>query len=364
MFNTKRNEIFNANDVINSNDLRKRIVNIDSRFRTSPMASTTDFYYKFENPYKNVIRARVASVEIPNMYYMFSEVNYMNTWFTVSAYDYAGVLRNVTIKIKDGTYSAVDLLIEIQNKLNSNFFVPYGIYIEIYPDPIQIKTVIVNRGSVRLPTGPSPPALAWPPSNFVWDTIKTTYTTKPSSPFQLNFIVPSLKNRLYNNGIGFNLGFRQNLYNVTTFDDDLTTYMIRSESCIDVIGDMYCFLSIDDFHTVSQQTLENTFECIAKIIIREEKGAVIYDDGSTLLSNEMIFPSPVDLKQVHVRLLNCYGQVIDLNDMNFSFSLELTEVTNTKLYEFYRNYLWLGQLPSLPQDVRGAGVGLLGGRGP
>jgi hypothetical protein len=364
MLNTKRNEIFNANDVINSNDLRKRIVNIDSRFRTSPMATTTDFYYNFENPYKNVIRARVASVEIPNMYYMFSEEHYMNTWFTISAYDYAGILKTAEIKIRDGNYSAVDLLTEIQNKLNANFFVPYGIYIDIYPDPIQIKTVFVNRGSVLLPTGPVPPALIWPPSTFLWSTIKSTYTTKPATPFQLNFKVPVFKKRLYNNGIGFNLGFRLIIYNISTPGAEAGTYECHSESCIDVIGDMYCFLSIDDFHTVIQQTIENSFECIAKIIIREEKGSVIYDDGSTLLANDVIFPSPVDLKQVHVRLLDCYGKVIDLNDMNFSFSLELTEVTNTKLYEFYRNYLWLGQLPSLPQDVRGAGVGLLGGRGP
>ena len=33
--NSRRNEIFNFNDVINSNDLRKQIVNVDSRFRDS-----------------------------------------------------------------------------------------------------------------------------------------------------------------------------------------------------------------------------------------------------------------------------------------------------------------------------------------
>jgi hypothetical protein len=50
--------------------------------------------------------------------------------------------------------------------------------------------------------------------------------------------------------------------------------------------------------------------------------------------------------------------------MNFSFSLEITEVTNTRLYEFYRNYIWLGNIPSLPLNVTGSGQGLLGGKGP
>lgn len=364
MLNTKRNEVFNANDVINSNDLRKRIVNIDSRFRASLLSSTTDFYYKFQTPYKNVIRARVASVEIPNMAYTFSEQHYKNTWFGIKSYDYNGEERGAEIKIRDGNYSAVDLLTEIQTKLNQNILVPYGIFIEIFPDPIQIKTHFVIRGTVKLPPTGTQPAWPPPPQRQNWAYISANYTVGPSQPFHLNFVVPSFLRRLYDNGLGFNLGFRQTLYDSVAPGDTPNSYEIVSESCLDVIGDMYYFLSVDDFYTVEQQTNENSFECLAKIIIREDKGNVIYDDGSTLLSNDVVFPAPIDLKQVRIRLLDPYGAVVDLNDMNFSFSLELTEVMNTKLYEFYRNYIWLGQLPSLPQDVRGSGVPLLGGRGP
>lgn len=364
MLNTKRNEVFNANDVINSNDLRKRIANVDSRFRKNIIGTTTDFYYKFETSYKNVIRARIASVEIPNMYYNFSEANYKNTFFTISANDYNNVTRTVKILIPDGNYTAIELLAAIQTDINNKLLYPYGIYINIYPNIAQIKTEIEILGVIKIPSGPSPPAPVWPPTTLNWQTIQSQYTTKAPSQFTINFYVPELKNRLYNNGLGFNLGFRAPHYLVNTPGSISGSYGIKSESCIDVIGDMYCFLCIDDFNTVTQQTNDNTFECLAKIIIREDKGNVIYDDGSTLLSNDVIFPSPVDIKQLRVRLLNPLGNPIDLLDMNFSFSLELTEVMNTKLYEFYRNYIWLGQLPSLPQDVRGSGVPLLGGRGP
>ena len=364
MLNTKRNEVFNANDVINSNDLRKRIANIDSRFRSSPLSSTTDFYYKFDTPYKNVIRARVASIEIPNMYYNFSEKNYKNTFFTISANDYNGVMRTETIKIPDGNYTAIELLATVQTELNNKMLYKYGIYFNIVPNIAQIKTELELLGTILLPTGPSPPAPVWPPTTLNWTTIQSTYSTKQATPFYVKFVVPALKTRLYNNGLGFNLGFRMPSYTVNEPGSIAGSLLLKSESCIDVIGDMYCFLSVDDFNTVTQQTNENTFECLAKIIIRTDKGNVIYDDGSTLLSNDVIFPAPVDIKQVRVRLLTPLGEPIDLLDMNFSFSLELTEVTNTKLYEFYRNYIWLGQLPSLPQDVRGSGVPLLGGRGP
>ena len=138
------------------------------------------------------------------------------------------------------------------------------------------------------------------PTTFTWASIKATYTTKAPSPFQLDFSVPRLRLRPYNNGLGFHLGFRQNAYTITPPGSIPNSFLVKSESCIDVIGDMYCFLVVDDFNTVSQQTMENSFECLAKVVIREEKGNAIYDDGSTFLTNDVIFPSPVDLKTLRI----------------------------------------------------------------
>jgi hypothetical protein len=115
---------------------------------------------------------------------------------------------------------------------------------------------------------------------------------------------------------------------------------------MDVVGDLYMFLAVNELHTVEQKTSSNFIQCLAKIIIREEKQAVIYDDGGTLLSNEIIFPAPIDFKNLNIQLLDPYGDIIDLCGMDFSFSLEITEVLNTRLYDFYRNYIWLGSLPS------------------
>ena len=51
--------------------------------------------------------------------------------------------------------------------------------------------------------------------------------------------------------------------------------------------------------------------------------------------------------------------------MNWTFSLEITEVTNTKLYDFYRNYIWLGTIPSVNyKTVTGTAQPLLRGVGP
>lgn len=347
MLNTRRNEIYNANDVISSNDLRKRIVNVDSRFRSVLTDSSTDFTFKFEHPYKNVIRARIASVEIPNMWYEFSAKNYQNTHFSISAYDINNVLRTAIIKIPDGNYSATDLIIAVQQQLNISFNTPYGIFIDVTIDPHTIKTSFIHTG-VAAKGAPQP--------------------TQNAKPFVLDFKVPDLCYKPFDFGLGANLGFMNTYYNVATVYTDVSTaqiqYIQTSESLLDVISNQYIFLSIDDLHGVEQKTSDNYFQCLAKIIVREDKLSVIYDDGSTLLSNDVIFPSPVDLKQIKVRLSDPYNQVLDLNYLNFSFSLEITEVMNTKMYEFYRNYIWLGTIPSVPANVTGSAQGLLGGKGP
>jgi len=345
MINSRRNEIYNNNEVVNSNDLRKRIVNVDSRFRSVLTDSSTDFLYKFEHPYKNVIRVRIASVEIPNMWYEFCDKQYHNTYFQICAYDISNVLQSAKIQIPDGNYGATELINTIQAKLNISFNSKYGIFIDVKVDPYTIKVSFVHTG-----VGP----------------VGATAPTTSAKPFILNFKVPELCYQPFDFGLGSNLGFMNNFYNVTTVLPDVsgTQYIQTSESLLDVIANPYLFLSIDDLHGVEQRTNDNYFQCLAKIIVREEKLAVIYDDGSTLLSNDVIFPSPVDLKQIRVRLTDPYNKPIDLNYMNFSFSLEITEVMNTKMYEFYRNYIWLGTIPSVPANVTGSAQGLLGGKGP
>ena len=346
MQNTKRNEIYSLNDVVNSTDLRKHIINVDSRFRTNLVDPSTDFSYRFTSPYKNVIKVRVASVEIPNVWYDFDYQTLHNTFFSVSAYDISGCCRSATIQIADGNYGAVDLVTAVQAQFEEKLQIPYGIFFAIYPDPHSLKVTIVNLG-VAIPGAAAPTATA--------------------KPFKVNFTSKPLIFQPFDFGLGYNLGFMNTLYTGDTVYDtsgSFIQYSITSESIINVAIDPYIFLAINDNESVTQQTNDNSFEALAKIIVRGDKNQMIFDDGSTLLSNDIIYPSPVDLRFIKVRLLDVYGRPIDLNYCNFSFSLEITEVTNTKMYEFYRNYLWLGALPSVPSNVTGSAMGLLGGKGP
>ena len=348
MLNTRIGDNYNANDVINSNDLRKRILNIDSRFRSDMADSSTNFTYKFAHPYKNLIRLRIASIEVPNMFYTFTK---WNNSFTIKAYDITGVLRQALIEIEPGNYTSSEIMNTLQGFLNTQLRDPYGIFMTISLNTINAKVTITQQGLATYPvTGVNPAP------------------TASGKPFLLEYAtIEKFKKRYTGFGLGYNLGFRLPMYKVCegaplAGNPTLTAYSITAEGCLDVVGEKYMFLSINEFETVEHRTYGTYLQCLAKIIIREEKYTVIYDDGSSFMSNEIIFPSPVDLKYLQVKLMDPYGDVIDLNCMDFSFSIEITEVLNIKLYDFYRNYIWMGTVPSIKR-VQGIATPLLNGTG-
>jgi hypothetical protein len=152
MLNTKIGFNNNANDVINSNDLRKHLVNIDSRFRKSYLEPPTDFLYSFAHPYKNVIKARVASVEIPIGFYNFSKAK-KNTMFRIDATNYLGHIHFFQITIPDGDYSPECLVINIQQQFNA-IKDTYGMFFRISLDPINRKVTITHDGSCPPPCPP------------------------------------------------------------------------------------------------------------------------------------------------------------------------------------------------------------------
>lgn len=326
MLSVKTDEIYGKNDVVNSNDLRKHIVNIDSRFRKSYLEPPTDFLYAFAHPYKNVIKARVASVEIPNGYYNFSKAK-KNTMFRLDATDYTGQLHNFQITIPDGDYTQETLLDKIQEQFNA-IRDTYGLFFRISLDLHSRKVTIYHDGSAPPPCPPGP--------------------THCPVTYGLTFVMVGNEEREFDFGLGYNLGFCQHFYCVGS------PYSITGESLINTQGDNYFLLAIDDFHTVEHKTSDDYIQCLAKILVKKDRNGIIFDDGYTVLSNDIIFPRPVDLKQVRVRLLDMYGVPIDLHCMNFSISLEISEVTNVMLYDSYRNYLWSKPEPRAIRNVSGS----------
>jgi len=330
MLSVKTDEIYGKNDVVNSSDLRKHLINIDSTFRKSTQEPPTNFLYDFAHTYKNVIKARVASAEIPIGFYNFSRAK-KNTMFRIDSVDYLGNMHFLQITLPDGDYTPSCLIEKIQDQFDA-IRDKYGMFFRITLDPITRKVTIANDGSAPPPCPIAP--------------VFTPVT------FGLTFMMVGNEDRQFDFGLGYSLGFCKPFYCIDA------PYTVTGESLINVQPDMYFLLAIDDFYTVEHKMNDDYLQCLAKIIIKRDHNGIIYDEGYTVLSNDIIFPRPVDLKQVRVRLLDKYGVPIDLHCLNFSVSLEITEVMNIQMYDNYRTYLWSKPEPRAVRDVRGSAAGI------
>jgi hypothetical protein len=215
MFNVKTDELYGKNDIVNSNDLRKHIVNIDSRFRKSYLEPPTDFLYSFMHPYKNVIKVRVASVEIPMGFYNFSTAK-KNTMFRIDATDYTGNIHFLTITIPDGEYTPQTLVDAIQLQFLA-IKDTYGIFFRICLDPITKKVTIYHDGSAPPPCPPGP--------------------THCPVNYSITFLMVGNEQREFDFGLGYYLGFCRHFYCVDT------PYYITGESLINTSVDNYLLLA-------------------------------------------------------------------------------------------------------------------------
>lgn len=295
-----------ANDVINANDLRKHMINVDSDFRSDPNDPSTNFVIYLDPEIKNVLRIRLASAEIPNTYYEFSSKK-RNTKLTLICPTATPQQR--TFQILDGNYTATQLQTAIQTAFDTAPSPNYKILI----DPITAKTTIYTEGY----------------EEFAMD-FRTEYNSSE--------VNPDLNGEVVNDwGLAYNLGFRRKVY------DGENTY--KSEAIINTLGDQYFFLRINDYFTIQQPYPDrNILQAFTKIICRTDKNTELFNDGSDLLTREYIFQQPTNISRLRIRLIDKYGEPIDLHDMPISLSLEITEVMNCKLYDFYKNYLFQKRL--------------------
>ena len=281
------------NDVINVNDLRKRIINVDSEFRTDIRMTPANFYFKVVPPIKNVIRIRMASIELQNTFYTFTTLR-GNTSLRLLC---ASEGTDYTFDISEGNYTPQQLVTAIKTKMDVGGLTPHY---DISLNPINGLVTINNTTATA----------------FTMD-FSTTYPA--AVPFHW--------------GLAYNLGFRKQTYS------DAVTY--TSESVINTNPDPYIFLQINDFNNVEQQLYKGEkLEAFAKIILTNGKFTETFDDTRNFLTKEIIFSQPTNISNLEIRLVDRYGNPIQTPLSEWSMALEVTDVMNGRLYDFYRNYLF------------------------
>jgi hypothetical protein len=309
MLNAKRDIFLNNNDIVNSQDFKRTILVVDSRFRDPGSYSSTEYMMRLMKPYKNIIRVRLTSTEFPNVFYTFTEVK-KNIRFRIF---YDVVTGGNTerfyypVEIKVGNYTAEGMRAEVQGKLS-----------------LLEQTIGNQYGGVQ------------PSFSIELDNITARYTISDtavgSAPFGIDFTEDSLADRRMDWGLGYYLGYRKRIY------EPNESKSFEAESFMDTNGNPNLYLELNDYVSCELNNKENNIHCFAVLIQKENKYFSIFGDEMSFLTREVVFQQPRDVSQFKVRLIDVYGNVVDMRDTDWTFTLELTEVMNPRLYGFYKDY--------------------------
>jgi hypothetical protein len=105
---------------------------------------------------------------------------------------------------------------------------------------------------------------------------------------------------------------------------------ITSEGLFDAGGDRYVYVAIEDYQyntnslniiCFDQSIMEKNI--IAKIPMINGKLSLIIDDNSSPLTKTRKYNGPVNLRNLYITIYDQFGNIIDINNMDYSFTLEL-----------------------------------------
>jgi hypothetical protein len=282
------------------NPLKKRTIkknlNIDSRFRENYYTSAaSNFNIILPININDVVQMQLATIELPTTYYVVSK-QYGNNFFTITAND----LTSQVITIPDGNYDQNTIMIAINNQLS------------LLPSPYNqilfgINLVNGNTGSGQTIVG----------------------FTNLSGNTSLSLDFQADKNGLDDKGtplplkFGWILGFRNGKY--------VNNLNYVSEGVVDTSGPKYFFLVVDDYKNNVNNNFYAAFNSsilnkniLARISLQANIFSVLEQNNLALITTPREYFGPVDIQNLTIQLLDEYGRIVDLNNMDFSFCLTLT----------------------------------------
>ena len=266
------------------NPIEKRLVHklicIDTVFRSNYIhTKSTDFTYAFPETINNVVSMQIKSIEIPYVWYEYSSYK-NNTSFTIHI---SGL--TILITIPDGNYTSEELRTMINQIMDT-----------------QELDIRVNYNPF---------------------TLLTTVDSSSNSMFTLDFTSESIVS------LGWIMGFRLHKYTGES------TY--TSESTFGTAKDNYLFVDVDDFHsnhltdavisTVKHHSLSYIGNNImARISITNDANTLLINNASDCILKKRDYFGPVKLEKMNIRVLNRFGDVIDLNKNDYSIVFEVTQL--------------------------------------
>jgi len=282
------------------NPLKKRTIkknlNIDTKFRENYYSCpSTNFNFTLPINMNDVVQMQLAAIELPTSFYVISK-QYGNNFFSISVNGSTSV-----VNIPDGNYNQNTILDAINSKLS--------LLGDPYDKVMFIVNLINNTGSAQTLVGEK---IAGSITSLELDFQADIYGQQDrSTPLPLKF--------------GWCLGFRNGIY--------VNNLNYVSEGIIDTTGPRYLFLVVDDhnnnvnngFYSAFNSSILNK-NIIARISLQSNIFNVLEQNNLSVITTPREYFGPVNIQTMNIQLLDEYGRIVDLNNMDFSFCLNLTSV--------------------------------------
>lgn len=281
----------------------KRILNVNTRFRNNyKSTSSTNFIFSLPFMLKNVVSMKLASNEFPSAVYTFSDKLCSNS-FKITTYNVvAGVIVNVVttdIFIPNGTYPPTDLI----DYLTNNVF---------NAAPLNIIEVTYNDNTGKLTFNRTAAA----PIDSYFDLDFSCKDKNPCSYTTHGEIDP---NQLT---AGWLMGFRQSKYEWENNIPAIPTY--TAEGLYDYQGTRYFLLLVNDYQNNHGTSIISPFK--EDMLADNNILAKLSTDCCKTSCCEHIqrkYFGPVNLTKLEIKLMDEYGRILDMNNMDYSLSFEL-----------------------------------------
>lgn len=285
------------------NPLNKRIlrqnINIDTRFRENYYASqSSNFHLDLPIRLTQVVSMQLSALELPSTFYTVSKV-FGNHFFIISLPQVLAV-EPLIVTVPDGNYTYLTLQVYINTFLAAA--------------PTEYST-IQFLADVNTPGGQG----SGGSGKMVVGSLNGDIDFSLS--FQTDRYGNEDKQTPLPLKLGWLMGFRGGYY------ENNKTYV--SEGIIDLIGPRYIYLVVDDYNNNVSDGFYGAFtsSILNKNILARLS---IYNIGlyslfslnsiNTLVSLRQYF-GPVNIQKLEIQLLDQYGRIVDLNNMDYSFCL-------------------------------------------
>jgi len=286
------------------NKFKRRIIrkylNIDTRFRDNYFSSqSTNYNLELPVKFTGTLSMLLTAIELPTCFYVISK-QLGNNFFSIKIPE---TNESKIIEIQDGNYSNNELM----NYINSILKSEDGLLKYIY---FSVNITSSNSGNGNVIVGINSDA----PQLFIFtlDFQTDKYGSEDNNtPLPLKF--------------AWLLGFRNGQY--------INNYTYVSEGIINLTGPKYIYLVVDDFNNNVINSFYAAFNSsllnksvIARITLPLTSVGItntFTQNNFTTVTYPREYLGPVDIQKLQIKLLDEYGRILDLNNMDYSFCLTL-----------------------------------------